>query len=56
MEISPKKLWEFIQIAESSGQYSQHELNFFYDVWELTRLKYLENKYHKNSENDENEV
>ena len=45
MKLDLNKFFEMIVIAKKSGLYSQHEINFFYDVWKATYHKNLKDKY-----------
>ena len=51
METDLNKFYNLIQEARISGLYSEHEINFFYDVWQATYYKNLEDKY-KNKKDD----
>ena len=45
MKLDLNKFFEMIVLAKKSGLYSQHEINFFYDVWKATYHKNLKDKY-----------
>ena len=43
-----KIFFDLIVLAKNSGHYSEREIHFFYDIWDATRLKQLEEKYKGN--------
>ena len=47
------EFYDLIKEAEASELYSKHEIQFFLDIWDATRLKRLEDKY-KNGKDPSN--
>jgi|TARA_B110000977_G_C10744444_1_gene364277 hypothetical protein len=48
--IDLNKFFNLIKEAKKSGYYSDHEINFFYDIWEATYHKNLKDKYKSNED------
>ena len=45
MKLDLNKFFDMIVEAKKSGLYSQHEIDFFYDVWHVTYINKLKKKY-----------
>ena len=58
MKTDLNDLFKLIQYAKQTKSYSKHEINFFFDVWQVMYDKYLRDKYSidKNDQNDKNEA
>ena len=49
MKLDLNKFFDMIVLAKNSGRYSQHEIDFFYDVWHVSYI----NKMKKNLKTEE---
>ena len=45
MKLDLNKFFEMIVLAKKSGLYSQYEIDFFYDVWHVSYINKLKEKY-----------
>ena len=45
MKLDLNDFFEKIIEAKKSGLYSQHEIDFFYDVWHVSYINKLKEKY-----------
>ena len=45
MKLDLNKFFDLIVEAKKSGRYSQHEIDFFYDVWHVSYINKLKEKY-----------
>ena len=45
MKLDLNKFFDLIVEAKKSGRYSQHEIDFFYDIWHVSYINKLNAKY-----------
>ena len=45
MKLDLNKFFDLIVEAKKSGLYSQNEIDFFYDVWHVSSINNLKEKY-----------
>tara|TARA_R110001606_G_scaffold394710_1_gene565883 strand:+ start:918 stop:1079 length:162 start_codon:yes stop_codon:yes gene_type:complete len=45
MKLDLNKFFDMIVLAKNSGRYSQHEIDFFYDVWHVSYINKMKKKF-----------